>query len=72
MYKKCQNEIVTINYDGFGNTEYSTIMAITYNTDDDRLVIVWDDGESVIREDASGFYTFIGFEDGTEWNLKRV
>lgn len=72
MYKNCKNEIVTINYDGFGITEYSTIMAITYNSLDDRLVIAWDDGECVIRENASSFYSSITFEDGTEWELKRA
>lgn len=72
MYKKCKNEIVTINYAWFGNVQYSTIMAITYNPVDDRLVIVWNDGERVIHEDASTAYTFITFEDGTEWELKRA
>ena len=72
MYKKCKNEIVTINYAWFGNVQYSSIMAITYNSAADRLVIVWNDGECFIDEDASTIYTFITFEDGTEWELKRA
>lgn len=72
MYKKCKNEIVTINYAWFGNVQYSTIMAITYNPADDRLIIAWNDGECVIHEDASTVCTFITFEDGTEWELKRA
>lgn len=72
MYKKCKNEIVTINYAGRGNMEYSCINALSYNPDEDRLIIGWADGDCSIIKYASEIYGFITFEDGSEWNFKRA
>ena len=72
MYKKCKNEIVTINYVGNGNVEYSCLDGITYNPDDDILIKEWADGDYSIVKYASEVYGFITFEDGTEWNFKRA
>lgn len=69
MIKKCKNEIVTINYDGFGNVEYSCISAIMYNPYDDIAIFKWVDGDCTICENASDVYSFITFEDGTEWKF---
>lgn len=69
MYKKCKNEIVTINYAGRGNVEYSCINAVSYNPDADRVLIGWADGECSVCVHASEVYGFITFEDGTEWKL---
>lgn len=69
MLKKCKNEIVTINYDGLGNVEYSCISAIMYNPDEDIAIFKWADGDCTICENASDVYGFITFEDGTEWKL---
>lgn len=72
MYKKCKNEIVTINYIGFGNVEYSCIYAIFYNPHEDMLAIRWTDEDCTLCENASEVYGFITFENGTEWRLKRA
>lgn len=72
MYKKCRNEIVTINYVGNGNVEYSSIDGITYNPDSDALIIEWCDGDYSVVKYVSEVYGFITFEDGTEWNFKRA
>lgn len=69
MFKKCKDEVVTINYKCFGSTEYTTINSIYYNPDVDVIIIMWNDGASHIWNAASDTYTFITFEDGTEWVL---
>lgn len=69
MLKKCKNEVVTINYKGLGNSEYTCISAISYHPDEDVLIIIWDESSSTFREAASDTYGFITFEDGTEWKL---
>ena len=69
MLKKCKNEVVTINYKGLGNTEYTSISAISYHPDEDVLIIIWDESSTTFREEASDTYGFITFEDGTEWEL---
>lgn len=72
MLKKCKNEVVTINYKGLGNTEYTCISAISYHPDEDVLIIIWDDSTSHLWNAASDNYGFILFEDGTEWNFNRA
>lgn len=72
MYKKCKNEIVTINYLGTGNVEYSSLDGVIYNPDDDVLIKEWADGEYSIVKYVSEVYGFITFEDGTEWNFNRA
>ena len=69
MYKKCKNEIVTINYVGRGNMEYSCINGVSYNPDADRLIIGWADGDCSIIKCPSDVYGFIAFENGTEWRF---
>ena len=69
MLRKCKDEIVTINYVGFGNVEYSCVSAILYNPDEDILLIKWADDDCTICENASDAYGFITFEDGEEWKL---
>lgn len=69
MVKKCKNEIVTINYEGFGNVYYSCISAIIFSPDDDIVTIVWGDDERTICENPSDVYGFIAFENGTEWRF---
>lgn len=72
MYKKCKNEMVTINYLGTGNVEYSCLDGVTYNPDTDTLIKEWVDGDYSIVKYVSEVYGFITFEDGTEWNFKRA